>query len=99
MFRSIRVIDVPFYLELEKSSLEVNPAFNEDETSTLISQFLFILGFTFDLNKECAEWTFSESLVLRLWRIKNGKLVIEIRDLSYDDLFKDTYNKMKAYLK
>lgn len=99
MFRSIRVIDVPFYLELEKSSFEVNPAFNEDETSTLISQFLYILGFTFDLNKECAEWTFSESLVLRLWRIKNGKLVIEIRDLSYDDLFKDTYNKMKAYLK
>lgn len=99
MIRSIRVIDVPFYLELEKSSFEVNPAFDEDETCTLISQFLYILGFTFELNKECAEWTFSESLVLRLWRHKNGKLVIEIRDMSYDDLFKDTYNKMKTYLK
>lgn len=99
MIRSIRVISVPFYLELDKTSFEVNPAFDEDETCTLISQFLYILGFTFDLKKECAEWTFSESLVLRLWRHKDGKLVIEIRDMGQDHLFRGTYTKMKAYFK
>lgn len=93
----IRVIDVPFYLQLHDTSFKVNPAFDEQETCMLISQFLYILGFTFDLNKKCAKWTFSDSLVLRLWR-KEGALFVEIRDLSHDALFKPTYNKMKTYL-
>lgn len=94
----IRIIDVPFYLQLDDTTFKVNPHFDEQETCTLISQFLYILGFTFVLNKKCAEWTFSESLVLRLWR-KDGVLFVEIRDLSHDALFKHTYNKMKIYLR
>lgn len=93
-----RVIDVPFYLQLDDTTFKVNPAFDEQETSTLISQFLYILGFTFVLNKKCAEWTFSESLVLRLWR-KEAALFVEIRDLGHDALFKHTFNKMKTYLR
>lgn len=98
MPRSIRIIDVPFYLELDETSFEVNPLRDATETCTLISQCLYILGFTFELDRTCAEWTFSDSIVLRLWT-KDGKLVVEMRDLGQNGAFKTTYNKMKTYLK
>lgn len=98
MSRLIRIIDVPFYLELDDTSFPVNPLRDETETCSLISQYIYILGFTFELDRKCAEWTFSESIVLRLWN-KGGKLVVEMRDLSHDGAFKNSYNKMKTYLK
>lgn len=97
MPRSIHIIDVPFYLELDETSFKVNPIWTSQEVCTLISQHLYILGFTFELDRKCAEWTFSESVVLRLWN-KDEKLVIEMRDLSHDESFKKSYNNMKKYL-
>lgn len=98
MPRLIRIIDVPFYLELDETSFEVNPKMDANEVCTLISQYIYILGFTFELDRTCAEWSFSESIVLRLWA-KDGKLVIEMRDLSHADSFKKHYNMIKKYLK
>lgn len=97
MPRSIHIIDVPFYLELDETSFQVSSILNSQEVCTLISQHLYILGFTFELDKTCAEWTFSESVVLRLWN-KNEKLVIEMRDLNHDEAFKKSYKHMKKYL-
>lgn len=99
MPRSIRIIDVPFYLELVDTSFEVNPLLDATETCNLISQYLCIMGITFEFDRKCAEWTFLESVVLRLWT-KDGKLVVEMRDLDKAaDRFMNCYKNMKTYLK